>query len=187
MAESIIKGFHPEEGPIELTADKLGKDLIVQGPEHFMTHEGKHYTLSHYFSLVDTDEYARLRIKTPADVWLHSIFFVLSSGGLAVTVYRDTSLTHVAGNSVNQYNKNDSLRYSSPVTEVCHTPGGSGAGTKFIETLPVGTSSKFNIGAGNARDSNEIILARDTTYLVEAISTTDGNKITLGLDFYYRP
>lgn len=187
MAESVIKGFHEDVGPINLTADRLGKDLIVQGPEHYMTHEGKHFTLSHYFSDVDTDAYARVRFKTPADVWLHSIFFVVSSGGLRATVYRDPTFTHNASNTVNQYNRNDSNRSSSPVLEVCHTPSGSGSGDKFIETLPVGTSSKFNIGAGNARDTNEVILARDTVYLMEAQSTTDNNMITMGIDFYYRP
>ena len=186
MPESVIKGFHEDVGAINLTADRLGKDLIVQGPEHYMTHEGKHFTLSHYFSDVDTDAYARIRILTPFDVWLHAVFFVMSSEGLIITVYRDTTFTHNASNTVNQYNKNDASENTSPITEACHTPDGSGSGDKFIETLPVGTSGKFNVGAGNIRDANEIILAKNTAYLIEAQSTADNNKITIGVDFYYR-
>ena len=187
MAESVIKGFHEDVGPINLTADRLGKDLITQGPEHYMTHEGKHFTLSHYFSSVNTDAYARIRILTPSDVWMHSVFFAVSSAGIIITIYRDSTFTHNASNTVNQYNKNDSLRYASPVEEVCHTPSGSGSGDIFINTVPAGSGGKQTLGAGNVRDANEVILARDTVYLIEAQSLSDANKITIGVDFYYRP
>lgn len=187
MAESTIKGFHEDVGPIQLTADRIGKDLITQGPEHYMTHEGKHFTLSHYFSDIDTDGYGRIRFKTPDDVWLHSIFFASGTSGFIITVYRDSTFTNNASNTVNQYNKNDNLRSASPITEACHTPSGSGSGDIFINTVPVGTGGKQTLGAGNVRDANEVILAKDTVYLIEAQSLADNNKMTLGLDFYYRP
>lgn len=186
MAESVIRGFHEDLGPLPLTADRYGKNLITQGPEHYMTHEGKHFVLSHYFADVDADGYARIRFKTPSDVYLHLVFFVMSSGGLIVTVYRDPTFTHNASNTVSQHNKNDISTNTTPITEACHTPSGSGSGDVFIGTVPVGTSGKFNIGAGNVRDANEVILKKDTVYLIEAQSTVDNNKITLGVDFYYR-
>lgn len=189
MPGIIIRGFHDEEGPIDLTADKLGHCLITQPPEHYMTHEGKHYTLSHYFSDVDAEGYARIRFKTHATYYYHAIFYGMGSAGFTITIYRDPTFTHNASNAITAYNKNDVLRleYPDPSQEACHTPSGSGSGDVFITTHVVGSGGNaIHAGAGTARDINEVILIPNNVYLIEAQSLADNNQITIGTDFYYR-
>lgn len=184
----IIRGFHEEEGAIDLTADKWGKDLIVQGPEHYMVHEGKHFTLMHYFSDVDGDEYARIRFLTPADVYYHAIFFCSASAGVLISVYRDSTFTHNAANAITAYNKNDISSNIDPTIEACHTPSGSGSGDVFIPIQVLGAGGNpSQVGAGSGRDANEVILKKSTVYLLEVQSLADNNKVSMGMDFYYRP
>lgn len=189
MPGVIIRGYHSEEGPIDLTADRLGHCLIAHGPEHYMTHEGKHYTLAHYFSAVGLDEYARIRFKTHATYYYHAVFFGIGSAGFTLSAFRDPDFTHNASNIIVAYNKNDVLRLENPdpTQEACYSPSGSGSGDVFIPPYIIGAGGNiFQVGAGNARDANEVILNPDTVYLLEAQSLADNNYMTIGFDFYYR-
>lgn len=185
----IIRGFHPIKGAIDLAADMIGECLIAQGPEHQMTHEGKHFLLAHHFGAVATSGYARIRFTTPAaGKYIHAVFFSHSSGGLLRAVYRTPGFTHNASNVLTGINRNENYKDTilDPLTEACHTPSGSGSGTVFIPIFPFGSGGFFTAGPGSNRDENEFDLLPATTYLLEAQSLVDDNYITLGVDYYYR-
>lgn len=184
----IIRGYNPVEGAIDILADRIGHSVISQGPEHEMTHQGKHFLLAHYFADIDTDGYGRIRFKTPTDQYLHAIIFSVGTLGHLRTFYRSPGFTHNASNAIVAVNRNDSkrLEITDPIQEACHTPSGSGAGTVFIPTLPIGGAGFFTAGPGENRDANEIDLDLDTTYLLEVQSLNDNNRVCMGVDFYYR-
>lgn len=189
MSSVISRGYHPDKGGIDIAVDKLGGAQTVQGPEHQMTHDGKHFTLAHYFSDIDSSAYGRIRFKTPDDKYLHATFFAARSAGILLTIYRDPDFTHNASNALTSLNRNDALRtiYTDPLQEACHAPSGSGSGDVFIPTFILGAGGNPTQSSGGVdRDANEVVLDLDTVYLIEAQSLADNNKVTIGCDFYYR-
>lgn len=186
----MIMGQEPiTKNTVPVVIDEIAHNLIVQGPEHSMTHDGRHYIVSKYFADVDTDGYARIRFKTPIDKVLHSVFWQQGTAGLLRTVYRAPGFTHAAGNEFSEVNRNDAYRVTNPgvLQELCHTPDGSGSGTVFIPTqvFGAGGTQAFSSPGAN-RDSEEFNLDVDAVYLIEVQSLSDNNKIAFGMDYYWR-
>jgi len=185
MGGEIIRGYDEEVGGVDIHADRLGGSIVSEGPDHYMTHEGKHFLLAHYFPDVDTNGYGRIRFKTPADKYIHAVFFAQSTLGLTLAAFRDPGFTHAANNAIVGVNRNDPMRndLADPMQEACHTPGGAGSGDVFV---PAMASGIFTGGPLLQRDQNEFVLDLDTVYLIEVQSAADNNRVTLGVDYYYR-
>lgn len=182
----IISGYHDEKGPIDLTVDKYGKSLITQGPEHYMTHEGYHFILSHYFSSVNTDGTAEI-LFTTGDKFLHAIFYVSASAGVISAVYENPGKAFVYDNRLQPVSRNRSQIKAHSLTNACYTPSGSGNGTAIFGPFPIGAGGNANASfPASGRDVNEYLLKRNTKYLLVATSLSNGNKINLGSDFYER-
>lgn len=186
----IIRGYHEELGPIDILVDEYTRAIVTEQSEHEKTHEGEHFTLAHYFADIDTDGYGRIRFKTPTDKYIHAVFFAARSAGILLTIYRAPGFTHNASNVLTAVNRNDALRaeLTDPLQQACHTPSGAGAGTVFLPTMILGAGGNpvQSVG-GQTRDANEVVLALDTVYLIEAQSLADNNKVTIGCDFYHTP
>lgn len=189
MSGLIIRGFHEDIGAFDLAGDKLAKCLIAQGPEHYMTHEGDHYLLQHYFADIDNNAYGRILFKTSATQYLHAVFYVLGTAGVLFSVYESPTFTHNASNAISSINRNRPYTTKTGALQSsCHTPDGSGAGTAIMGPFPVGAGGNpAQSGPGQSRDSNEWILKLDTFYLIEAQSLSDNNKVNIGMDYYWRP
>lgn len=182
----IIRGFHSELGSIPLTADRYGKDLIVQGPEHYMTHEGYHWLLNYYFSAVADSATVRL-LFTTGSKYLHAIFFASATAGILFSVYESTSFVYEAGNAISPVNRNRVTSKTVSLTNACHTPSGSGNGTAIYPVFPVGSGGNANASApASGRDLNEYLLKQNTKYLISCVSLAAGNNINIGTDFYER-
>lgn len=183
----IARGSHDDYGPLDFQIDHVGRTIVNIGPEHYMTHEGLHFGLAHYFSDVDNGNYARIRFKTPADKYIHAVFEIMASAGVLRTIYRAPGFTHNAANAISSYNRNDASDNSDPLQEACHTPSGSGNGTLFVPTVVYGAGGNpVQSRSGQTRDANEHVLRLNTVYLIEVQSLADNNKITIRVDYYIR-
>lgn len=166
--------------------DEYGNGVCVIDTEHLMIHKGYHYLACHYFSDVDDEGYARMRFVTGVDAEIHALFFMSSTAGVLFTVYKDTTFTNVGGNAVTAISNNPHHAKGQSLIEICHTPGGSGAGTAIVPTLPFGAGGNpAQAGPGQGRSSNEQILEEEKAYLIEAQSLADNNKITVGIVYYW--
>lgn len=182
----IIQGYHEVNGPIDLTADKYGKNLIVQPPEHYMTHEGKHFLLNRYFSSVDNGSTAEL-LFTTGEMFVHAIFFVTATSGVVFAVYENSTKAYVYDNRIQPISRNRPDEQPHYLTNACHTPSGSGNGVAIFPSFPVGTGvSAASSAPASGRDVNEYLLKQNTKYLLVATSLLNANKINIGTDFYWR-
>jgi hypothetical protein len=70
---------------------------------------------------------------------------------------------------------------------ICHTPGAGADGTQIAKVmfgLDSGVGGNRILAGGEAGGRAEIILAKNTAYLIRIASGTDGNRITSILDWY---
>lgn len=190
MGGQVILCGQSENGSIlPATVDDLSGSLIAMGPEHLMTHDGKHFVLSHHFASVANAAKANVLIITKAGYWLHATFFVFSSLGLTFAIYEDTDYGYVLANKVTPISRNrTNTTEENGIEGACHTPSGSGEGTAISPVIPVGTggANPNAVSPGLNRDQNEYILKPSTKYLLQVVSKADSNLVTIGLDFYIR-
>lgn len=186
MPSVIIRGTDKAQGAIDIATDPISRAIVKISSNHYHNHLGKLFSLSHYFSSIDTDGYGRIRFTTPSDKYIHAVFFSDSTLGLLRTVYRDPGFTHNVSNVIASINHNENSSNSDPLTQACHTPSGSGAGDIFVKPTPSGSEGHFTAAGSKNRNENERILKLSTTYLIEAQSFVDSNKVTLGMVFYYK-
>lgn len=182
----VLQGTQSDGKIVALRADR--NDLSFVEHDHEKIHEGDRYILSHYFSSIDTDGYGRIRIKTPPDKYVHTVVFTDAALGVLRTIYKNPGFTHFAANALTEHNRNDNYVSSKPsiLAQACHTPGGAGAGTVWIPTRVFGSATTpVNTSPANNRAAEEVVLAPNTNYLFEVQSLGDGNKVTLGIDYYW--
>lgn len=183
----FIDGYHPLAGRIPVLVDRFGNAVIFQGPEHFMTHEGYHFILSHYFADVDNGNSARI-LFTTGDKYLHCFFYASATAGFILDVQESPGYTYNASNIITPISRNRITDKDHSLVNACHTPSGSGAGTIISNYFPVGSGGNANASnPGVNRDTNEYLLAMNTKYLITCQSLSDNNKINMGIDFYLRP
>lgn len=146
---------------------------------HHEIHEGEFFTLT---SVVDKDasETLEVRLLTPAaPAEIHIVGTLTGTGETLYEFFETTTKTHVGGNAITPLNRNRNSSNTSGITELCHTPGGSGDGN-LIWTLQQGA------GAFSAqhRATSEFILKYATAYLFRATSKANGNTISIEFDWY---
>lgn len=121
-----------------------------------------------------------VRFQTPNSMdEVHLLLDFSGAKETKVALYEGTTKTHVALNALTPTNKNRNSSAASTAT-VCHTPAGSGDGTLlFSETFGAGKK----IG-GQAREDSELILKRNTAYLLRLTSNAASNTVNAVLDWY---
>lgn len=181
----VVRAQHNRYGIFNVAIDYISRALIVKPVEHQMTHEGLHYVALALFQAVDIGDICTLRIKTPPDLYMHTVFDLSSSSIGTFKVVKNSTLTHVEANEIDIINRNDASTNVSFVPEICIDPGGTETSTELLVPLQTaGAAGKFTEAPGASRDSQEYILNIDTVYSFVFISGADDNAVNLGIDYY---
>ena len=182
----IISGFHLQKGAKQIGVDYISASLLIKPVEHYMTHIGKRWLVSYYFNSIASAAKAIIRFKTPEDLYMHCVFNAYASLGSLLSIYENSTLTHVEDNALIPINRNRAASYESAIQEICFSPGGSeSSSTLILPSQKIGTSgSPVARLPGEHRDENEYVLEPDTVYSIIVLSENADTDINIGLDWY---
>ena len=151
---------------------------VIDASEASLT-DGDAFSLS-ISAAKDSTETYEVRFQTPNS--MTETHMLLDFSGVletAVALYETTTKTHAAGSALTPVNRNRNSSETSAAT-VCHTPGGAGDGTLiFSETFGAGKK----IG-GRVRSDSEVILKRNTAYLLRLTSNANNNTVNALMSWY---
>lgn len=172
-------------GVREVAADPNTHALLMIDNQHHEIHGGDAYLVT-YTGTVGNGSDIEIRIQTPdTDEHAHMVFDIVATGETDVDLYEATTLTDASGNRLTPVNRNRNSSNTSGLT-ICHTPGGSGDGNLIAEAifgLDAGVVVQSPIG-GQTGGRHEFVLKQNTAYLLRVTSGTDGNRISIVLDWY---
>jgi hypothetical protein len=170
-------GWRPTSG------DTSTRSLTNISYEHHEIHEGEAYVTTYAVDTLDDTDTAELLIETPNTTkWAHLIVDVMGTHDTTI-VFSETS-TKTTGTAMNEVNRNRNSGNTAGIV-VTHTPGGAGAGTTIYTAIFGADATPASGGVfGNHRGRAEFILKQNEKYLLVVTSATDGNRVSIFLNWY---
>lgn len=162
----------------------MGNDVPVIQREHKEIHEGEMFHVT-YKKAANTSQTLELFVRTSGTrKRMHATFGAQSLLTASWELYEGTSKSYVSDNAITPINRNRGVSATPQGGDLfCHTPSGSGDGTKIAQGFCGGGAGIAAIGAQN-RDAHEFILKPSTQYLLRITSNADSNQLVAELDFY---
>lgn len=151
---------------------------------HHEIHGGSHY-FAVYSGLADNTDSIEVRVQTPDTTkWAHMVINIDCALAATAQLWKPTTKTDVVGNRLTPLNRNFNSSNTSGLT-ICHTPGGSQAGTaNLIEYIGAATSGGRADTGGDTGSRSEFILKQNEAILISLTSRVDNNALTITLDWY---
>lgn len=168
--------------PLEI--DSYTGALQTLDVSHHHIHEGDAFMYFDSISLgsAATQDYL---ITTPDSTyytnWLYTISGTL---GFTLTLFEATDKTGTTAQTVLNKNRNSATAARTLVHKAVQA--GTTDGTQLY-TLTVGTATGPGIAGGEDRNDEEIVLKRNTKYIVRILSNAAANRINLKLSWYEHP
>lgn len=170
--------FDADEQPTDETTGAL-KTIDYA---HHEIHDGSHFKAGYQDITMDTDDIIALVFTTPDSTkFMHWTMTAQTTGAATIQLFSGPTLS-AEGTAVTPFNRNQNSDKES-VMVVRHTPTITLNGTKISEKWVGGVGFKETIG-GETRGSSEIILKRNTQYLILCTANADGIKCAIGGDWY---
>ena len=175
MPRTTIDGLH--------TDSATNSVMTIEYPHHEI-HSGSAY-FAVYSALADDTELIEVRILTPdTKKWAHMVIGIDGALASYAQMWVPTTKTHVSGNAITPFNRNNNSSNTSGLT-ICHTPAGSQTGTADLaQYLGAATQSGKASAGGVTGSRGEFILAQNTAYLIRITSRADSNALSIILDWY---
>lgn len=157
----------------------------VDEAEH-QAHNGQVYTTDYLDDSVDNDASLDILLKNDG-INTHLVLAVAVGGDAKVFLYEDTTVS-ADGTQLTPHNLNRTIEDQSSMS-VYHTPTVTTVGTQIKQVFVVGGAggnSVGSVGAGPARPGTELILKKNTNYLLR-ITNVAGQAKRIGFDcsFYH--
>lgn len=166
----------------ELKMDGTTRALTTIDFAHNEIHDGDHYFYTDTANLGSAATREYLITVADTDVVPHFLFDIIGSLKTTVDIFETTTKT---GGMAQTVFNNDRRSANTAETVVTHTPAGSGDGTKiFTCTLGTATGSSGKGAGGGARGESEILLKKNTKYLIRVTSGAADNDICTKLTWY---
>lgn len=163
--------------------DSITKIPIRISYPHHQIHNGNHYFIA-YSALADKDDLIELRVGVPSSVYPHMIIEVIGEEAALVEMFINTTKTHVSGNAITPFNRNQNSSNTSSLI-ICYTPGGSQAGSgDLLQYIGAADGAGTSTTGGSASSREEFILKQGTNYLIRNTSRANNNSLTILLDWY---
>ena len=148
---------------------------------HKEIHSGKHFYFTEYFALNSGEDREYLLTTADSDSTPHFKGIIAGTFITTVDLYEGTSLT--GGTPITVFNNNRNSSNTAGMT-VAHTPSGSGDGTK-IYTYKFGNGSTPQTSTGGfVEPDQEIVLKKNTKYLLRVTSGTNANSLSVDMYWY---
>lgn len=152
--------------------------------EHHEIHDGSAY-FAVYSALANDTNAIEVRIETPDTTkWAHMVIEIDAALAATAQMWFPTTKTDVVGNRITPMNRNHNSTNTSGLT-ICHTPGGSQAGTANLTQYMGAASVSGRVAEGGGASSrHEFVLDQANDYLITVTSRADGNALSIILDWY---
>lgn len=138
-----------------------------------MVHQGKHYSVGHYFTGVASSGTALLRLTIGSSA-AHSKFSVASGAESKIEVLEGSTYS-AGGVSKTIFNNNRSSANVSSCTAT-HTPTVNVAGTVIYTELIPGGNGGNSIGGSGHGFMEQFVLAPSTDYLIRVTNNGSGSE-----------
>ena len=154
--------------------------LVTLGVEHHEIHEGKHFFVQNYYSIDGLGTEKEFILVTPNTSTLaHMLLNVETEAEFTVDFYRFPSFSSV-GTPLNIINNNDNSSIT-PTLIAGEDPTLSTDGTLMFSKI-LGSGNKIG---GLGRQTNEIVLRKNTSYLLRFTKNAAGTDwIDLNMFWY---
>lgn len=164
--------------------DGASKAITVIEYPHHEIHDGNGY-FAVYSALANTAGTIAVRVQTPNTTkWAHMIFEIDSALAATAQLWHPTTMTDVVGNRITPMNRDHNSSNTSGLT-ICHTPGGSQAGTANLTQYIGASASGGRVAEGGGSSSrHEFILDQNSSYYILVTSRADNNAMSIIMDWY---
>ncbi len=186
MEATAYPGIVPHGKTSDLTIQPIQLDrntyaLMTIDFSHHELHSGDHYFFqaSHEIASAGTIVYL---ITTPnTDVYSHFIYTIDGSAILQATMYEGADRTGTTAQTILNSNRN-----SANVSGIAIHLGVSAGTTDgtVIKTYNGGAASAISRSSPTSRSDSELILKRNTKYLIRLTSGTDNNLCNVKFEWY---
>jgi len=170
----------------EIGIEPTTRAMMVIDYPHAEAHKKRSY-ITVYSGLKNDTEFIEVRIQAADTARLPHLEIAIETS-LAATAefWKDTTKTDVVLNRLGALNRRFDAGASYAAGMIsCHTPGGANTGdadlTKYIGAAATG--GRVAIGGG-ASSRGEFILERASSHDILVTSRSDGNAMTIELDWY---
>lgn len=147
--------------------------------EHHMIHEGLHYEVSGFETLA-LDEVYYVKLETSSDE-THLVVFAQGTAGIEVALYEDASGGMTGGTDMPPINNNRQSSRASGLTITKDVLAPVSTGTNIIDRASGALRS-----AGVVSRDRELILKKNSTYLLKITSLANGNLVDFEI-YWYEP
>jgi len=184
---AVPSGTQTIEGTVLLNDTNLDTRtdaLNITDYGHHEIHAGSAY-FAVRSELGDTSDDVEVRIATPDTTkWAHMVITIDCALACTAELWNPTTMTHVVGNVITPMNRDHNSSNTSGLT-VCHTPGGSQAGTaNLLQYIGAATTNGRIVNGGGTGNRTEFILDQNSSYLIRVTSRADSNAMSIILDWY---
>jgi len=149
---------------------------------HHKVHDGDHYFHAEHYTL-DDEEARTYLISLPDDIYVHLWFDVSGSAITEVQFFEGTTRTGSTDSIVVPVNNNRNSSNTSSMSLFSASSTDGSDGTEIFASKG-GSSSRAFSQPHSVRGDDEIILKKDTKYLLRATSGTDSNLVTFIIEYY---
>lgn len=167
--------------------DDVSGFLVAIDEIHREIHEGNAYLLTYVQTPGDGGQIDVLITTPNSDDEAHMVIIVDALGDTYVKLYEDVEMIDYPANRLTAYNRNRNSDNEATVL-VCHTPGGNIGDGVLIGSAAFGIDTGLGasriIGGGKTSSREEIVLKKNTQYLLRIDSGTASNRMTIALDWY---
>lgn len=168
-----------DEGGIPVEVDNVTHSLQTVDYEHHEIHEGNHFRYCDYeLSKSNGSTLEFVFVTADTDKLVHLTFYVYSSGGATLELYAGASGINGGTVITPRNSRADSTTVSGVV--IIKDPASISSDGFRTDGYLAGAGRK----SGFVSRSNEIILARNATYLVRITSLANSNNISWCAEWY---
>ena len=167
-----------------LGIDEVTRAMIGIDYAHHEAHEGSAY-FAIYSALKADAETIEMRIEAATSTKRAHVSISIDSA-LAATaeMWVPTTKTDASGNRITPYNRDEDSSNTSILT-ICHTPGGSQAGTaNLIQYIGSASTGGRFVAAGATGTRGEFIFGSGSTRLIRVTSSSNNNALSIILSWY---
>ena len=149
---------------------------------HHEIHAGSHFKQGYQNTALDDTDTVAVVFTTPDSTkFMHWVLTSQTTGPATIQLFRTPTLS-AEGTLLTPFNRNENSSNAADMI-VRHTPTITNNGTKISEKW-VGSEGFKEQSGGETRGDSEIILLRDTQYLVLLTAEGDDMKGAIGGDWY---
>jgi len=174
--------FYDTEGrPRKVNIDDISGTLVSIDQTHHEIHGGNHFLYTDAVSLNDAGTQDYLITIPDSTKYIHMIFIMEGSAITQWQLFEGADRNGTTPQTVSNSNRNNTT--AATLTIHKGTSGGSADGTQ-IHIYKGGSATNQSRSGSNTRNDEELILKRNTKYILRTTSGTNSNLTNIRLSWY---